>query len=100
VVIGCVVIGCVVIGAVDVQQSPFGSVELQGVSTGFRDAVRELAAARQVVADLGVEQLGTRAADPAVEAGVRDLAQLLQTLEATAAACVVALSRYGERGQP
>lgn len=82
------------------QQVPLVSVELQGVSAGFRDASRELAAARQVVSETGDGALGTPTTDPSVEAGLRDLATLLGRLEATASACVLALSRYDEGSQP
>ena len=78
------------------QQLPLMSTELQRVTAGFRDAARELGAARQVVADAGSGDLGTPTSDAAVEAGLRDLAALLERLEATADACVLALGRYGE----
>lgn len=80
------------------QQVPLVSVELQGVSAAFRDASRELAVARQVVSDAGDGALGTPTTDPSVEAGLRDLATLLDRLEAVASACVLALSRYGDEG--
>jgi hypothetical protein len=83
------------IGAADVQQEPLVSVELRRVSAGFRDAARELDAARQLLSAAG--GLGTPAADPAVEAGLQGLADLLERLEATASTCVVALSPYDER---
>jgi hypothetical protein len=79
-----------------VQQLPLVSIELQRVTAGFRDAARELGAARQVVADAGTGALGTPACDAAVEAGLRDLADVLERLEATATACVPAVGRYGD----
>lgn len=82
------------------EHVPLVSVELQGVSAGFRDAARELGAARRVVSDAGVGSIGAPSSDPAVEAGFRDLAALLERLEATASACVLALSRYDDGSQP
>lgn len=76
------------------QSLPVVGAELAAVSTGFRGAAHELAAARRVVAGLGTGLVGTRACDGAVEAGLRDLAAVLDRLEATASACVQVLGRY------
>ena len=78
------------------QQLPLVSAEPRRVTAGFRDASRELGAARRVVADAGSGTIGTPACDAAVEAGLRDLATVLERLEATASACVLALGRYGD----
>ena len=78
------------------QHLPLVSTELQRVTAGFRDTAHELGAARQVVADTGSGTLGTPASDAAVEAGLRDLAVVLERLESTAEACVLAVSRYGD----
>jgi hypothetical protein len=85
-------------GAADVEQLPLVSLELGRVTAGFRDAARELGVTRRVVADAGAGTLGTPACDPAVEAGLRDLAAVLSRLESTAATCVRALARYEDRG--
>ncbi len=81
------------------RELPLVGTELQRVTAGFRDAARELAAARRVVADAGQPALGTPACDAAAETGLRDLAAVLERLEVTAAACVAAFSRYDDGGQ-
>ena len=77
------------------EQVPLVMTELGPMTAGFRDAARELGAARQVVADVGPGDLGTPECSAAVEQALRDLAVVLERLEAAAAGCVQVLGRYG-----
>lgn len=83
-------------GAADVQQIPLVSVEAGRVSAGFRAAERELTISARLVGGLEPIRTGSPGPDALVEAGLRDLATMLERMAAAASGCVTALRRYDE----